>query len=102
MKTIGTANFLNEMILALLERLRLAWWIEMTTANPSCIYYFGPFRTYEQAEAARFGYIEDLEQEGAQGISLAIKRGQPTDLTVENEWSKSSIWKSPLLRFKIS
>lgn len=58
------------------------YWIEVTTAKPSCIYYFGPFLTHQGAKQAQPGFIEDLEAENAQDIKAEIKRCQPHELTV--------------------
>jgi len=48
------------------------WWVKVTTAEPSCIYYFGPFSNEQEALQASPGYIEDLEQEGAQRIQTSF------------------------------
>ncbi|CAA9588422.1 Hypothetical protein, Slr0957 homolog [uncultured Synechococcales cyanobacterium] len=63
----------------------LAWWIEVITSQPRCTYYFGPFERAKEAEMAQAGYIEDLEQEGAQGITVKIKWGQPEELTLTEQ-----------------
>lgn len=60
----------------------LAWWIEVKTAAPPCVYYFGPFRDSQAAAADAAGYVEDLEAEGARGIAVATKRCRPAVLTV--------------------
>lgn len=59
-----------------------AWWLEVTTAEPHCIYYFGPFEQAAEAESARSGYIQDLESEGAKGISSHVKRCNPKSITI--------------------
>jgi S-formylglutathione hydrolase FrmB len=61
-----------------------AWWVEITTDQPHCIYYFGPFSTEAEADNAKAGYIEDLESEQAQGINVVIKRCKPTEMTIEH------------------
>ena len=58
------------------------WWIEISTAQPWCIYYFGPFDSAEEAQSSQAGYIEDLQEEGAEGVSVQIKQCTPTLLTV--------------------
>jgi Domain of unknown function (DUF1816) len=73
---------LTGQIASLLNRLGLAWWIELTTRTPSCVYYFGPFASSKEAEAELPGYLEDLEHEGAQGIQAVVKRCQPAELTI--------------------
>lgn len=57
------------------------WWVEIRTDKPKCKYYFGPFVTKKEASAMQWGYIEDLEDEGAEGIHMSIKRCQPICLT---------------------
>lgn len=66
----------------LLNGLGLAWWVEVVTDSPRCTYYFGPFLSEDAAKSAKAGYVEDLEQEGAQGISASVKRCKPTKLTI--------------------
>ncbi len=62
-----------------------AWWVEITTDRPHCIYYFGPFVTEIEATANKSGYVEDLESELAEGIQVTIERGRPAQLTIEHE-----------------
>jgi hypothetical protein len=69
----------------LLNGLGLAWWVEVVTDSPRCTYYFGPFLDEESAASSKAGYIEDLEQEGAQGISVSVKRCKPTKLTIADD-----------------
>jgi|GEM_PF-1234388 len=61
---------------------RLPWWVEILTTKPQCIYYFGPFDTAQEAESYKTGYLEDLQEEGAEGITFQIKQCQPSDLTI--------------------
>jgi hypothetical protein len=67
------------------NRLGLAWWVEIQTSMPDCIYFFGPFISQKEAEAALPGYVEDLETEKAQAIIAEVKRCKPTQLTVCDE-----------------
>ncbi|PZO55875.1 MAG: hypothetical protein DCF15_09745 [Phormidesmis priestleyi] len=61
-------------------------WVKITTAEPNCIYYFGPFDTQREAAQAKAGYIEDLQQEGAQQIQSMIEQiAEPKELTIEIE-----------------
>ena len=62
-----------------------AWWIEISTAQPRCTYYFGPFADRQQAHCALSGYVEDLESESAQVIETNIERCKPARLTIELE-----------------
>lgn len=66
----------------ILEFFRVAWWVEIVTVNPCCIYYFGPFSTANHAKRDRDGYIEDLRAESATVIAVHLKRCQPHKLTV--------------------
>jgi hypothetical protein len=61
----------------------LPWWAEVTTENPSCVYYFGPFDSSQEAAAHQDGYVEDLHNEGAINIKIELKQSQPPILTVE-------------------
>lgn len=61
--------------------LALNWWVEIITAQPRCIYYFGPFASFQEAQLSQSGYLEDLKGEGAQGINTQLKRCQPQTLT---------------------
>jgi Domain of unknown function (DUF1816) len=76
---------MKEVLTKILQFLGLAFWVEIVTDHPNCTYYFGPFSTEEEAKASRAGYMEDLENEGAQGILVNIKRCKPTDLTIFDE-----------------
>jgi hypothetical protein len=76
---------MQELFTNLLNLVGLAWWVEIKTETPSCVYYFGPFGGVQVAEASKAGYIEDLEQEGAQGFTVAIKRCKPAKLTLSDE-----------------
>lgn len=65
-----------------LEWLGLAWWVKITTKKPHCTYYFGPFVSPERAEEAQEGYVEDLKEEEAQEITIAIEQLKPKELTI--------------------
>ncbi len=67
----------------LLQALGLAWWVEVKTVSPHCVYYFGPFASSAEAEASKPGYVEDLERESAEGITVSVRRGKPNELTIE-------------------
>ncbi|MBR8833774.1 MAG: DUF1816 domain-containing protein [Stigonema ocellatum SAG 48.90 = DSM 106950] len=66
------------------------WWVEISTVKPYCIYYFGPFQNFFEAQTAYPGYVEDIESESAQGIVINIKRCKPDVLTVFDEEEKLS------------
>lgn len=76
------SEMVKEPFTFVLEQLGLAWWVEIVTDKPQCTYYFGPFASAKKAELALPGYIEDLEQEEAQGITVVSKRCQPKELTI--------------------
>ena len=69
------------LISSILKPKNQKWWIEIKTTVPQCIYYFGPFNSYQEAEFNQPGYIEDLLKERAIDITVKIKKCQPTNLT---------------------
>lgn len=76
---------MNELLTSFLSTIGLAWWVEITTDNPRCVYYFGPFSSKKAALTYRGGYVEDLEQEGATNIKIEVKRCKPSNLTIYDE-----------------
>jgi hypothetical protein len=85
---------IKEILTRIVDNLGKAYWVEITTDAPACTYYFGPFLTEKEAELAQSGYVEDLKGEGAQGISLTIKRCQPSELTIFDELDENADFKS--------
>lgn len=73
---------MNEFWLNTLEFFGLAWWIEIETETPSCVYYFGPYVSAAEAEFGKSGFMQDLQQEGAKGMKVEIKRIKPDQLTI--------------------
>ncbi len=63
-----------------------AWWVEVLTTVPKCTYYFGPFANAHEAALSIVGYVEDLESESAQGIQTHVRRFQPQQLTIDDEY----------------
>jgi hypothetical protein len=92
---------MNELWLNTLEFLGLAWWIEVTTESPNCTYFFGPYVSAREAEAAQAGFIEDLEQEGARNIQAEVKRCRPTQLTIFDEGESKSASVTPVFSGQI-
>ncbi len=62
-----------------------AWWLEVGTLNPLCIYYFGPFETQQEANTSKHGYLQDLEEENSDIIFACSKFCQPQRLTIDKE-----------------
>jgi len=60
----------------------LDWWIEILTALPLCLYYFGSFTTRQEAESLKQGFIEDLFLENALIIGINIRFFRPKQLTL--------------------
>ena len=58
------------------------WWIRVTTYSPGCVYYFGPFDSWTEAESKQVDYIEDIKKEGVPEIISQIKQFQPKQLTI--------------------
>lgn len=73
---------LKEILTNFFQSLGWAWWIEVVTQDPRCTYYFGPFLSSKEASNVTNGYVEDLEQEGATGINVQVKRCKPQALTI--------------------
>lgn len=78
-------NGFKNLLISFLPKPDWAWWVEIVTTEPCCIYYFGPFDNSAAAGAACPGYVEDLENEQAQGIGINIKYCKPDLLTVFDE-----------------
>lgn len=78
-------NLFKNIFTSFLETFGLALWVEIITDSPRCTYYFGPFANTADAEAAKLGYIEDLETEGSKGLSVMIKRCKPDSLTIYDD-----------------
>jgi hypothetical protein len=77
---------MKESLINFLEPLGLTWWVEIITENPRCTYYFGPFLSSKEAELSKSGYLEDLQQEGAEAVDITIKRCKPPAiLTIYDE-----------------
>ncbi len=76
---------IEDVFTSYLEKLGLAWWLEIVTDRPPCTYYFGPFLSAKEAEVACSGFLDDLKQEGVEGIAFEIKQCQPLALTIEPE-----------------
>ncbi len=75
-------NIFKQVIAGFIRAMLNRWWVEITTADPRCTYYFGPFNSALEARKAYPGYVEDLEGEGAQGITITIKLCRPEILTI--------------------
>ncbi len=72
-----------------LDLLGQAWWVEISTAEPTCVYYFGPFASALAADLAKVGYVEDLEAENAQSIQVQVKRCKPNHLTIDEDMGEN-------------
>jgi hypothetical protein len=69
----------------ILDKMGQAWWVEIITQSPSCTYFFGPFINIKSAQLAQPGYVEDLEQEASQVITINIMRCQPKQVTIAED-----------------
>ncbi|WP_204104920.1 MULTISPECIES: DUF1816 domain-containing protein [Spirulina sp. CCY15215] len=76
---------MKNVLIRFLEASGFAYWVEVKTDSPRCTYYFGPFLSDREAQETAPGYIEDLKEEGARGISVKIERMRPKELTVFEE-----------------
>lgn len=69
-------------LVSLLLNKNQKWWVKVETQAPLCTYYFGPFDSVQEAESYQGDYIQDLREEGAQGISYVIEKTCPRQLTI--------------------
>jgi hypothetical protein len=69
----------------------LGWWLEILTAQPLCLYYFGAFETRLEATSLQRGFIEDLLQENALILSTNLQFLQPSQLTLIGDELRSHI-----------
>lgn len=76
---------MKELLIRILNAFGLAYWVEIVTDSPRCTYYFGPFLHSQDAQTAQGGYLEDLQNEKAMGITIRIKRFKPNNLTIFEE-----------------
>ncbi|AFZ46319.1 protein of unknown function DUF1816 [Cyanobacterium stanieri PCC 7202] len=90
---------MKELLIQILNFFGLACWIKITTENPRCTYYFGPFLTEKEARNNQQGYIDDLLEEGAKEIKTLIRRFKPTELTIFDELGELN---DSLQRVKVS
>ena len=74
-------TFVRRLLEKFLPAANADWWLKVKTQSPSCIYYFGPFDSKEEARLSQSGYLEDLVQEGAQKIKTAVEKARPQQLT---------------------
>ncbi|MFB2923564.1 MULTISPECIES: DUF1816 domain-containing protein [Aerosakkonema] len=63
------------------EEIEFGWRVKIVTLLPACTYYFRPFDSIREAVSAQVGYMEDLKQEGAKGMTVWIKQCKPEMLT---------------------
>lgn len=75
-------HVIKDIAIAILKTIFVKVWVEIKTEVPACTYYFGPFYSWTTAQQAYPGYLADLQQEGAQGIQMSIKRCEPSNLTI--------------------
>lgn len=61
---------------------KIPWWVKITTGLPSCVYYFGPFHSHQEAKENQGGYLSDLIEEGAFKITVEIIQDNPVELTI--------------------
>jgi hypothetical protein len=80
---------MKELLIRILDLVGLACWLEISTDNPRCTYYFGPFLSPKEAIVGQYGYIEDLKEEGAKGIVVRMRRCKPRELTVFDDLEES-------------
>jgi diguanylate cyclase (GGDEF)-like protein/PAS domain S-box-containing protein len=70
---------------SLINSSKLRWWIRIDTVKPCMIYYFGPFDNLSEAKENKDGYLEDLIEENAEGITFDFQHIDPPSLTINND-----------------
>ena len=79
-------NF-SRFLASLTRTTKTPWWVKIHTQTPDCIYYFGPFDTGKEAKRSQSGYVEDLMNEKAQGITVELTQTHPQELTIYRDIS---------------
>lgn len=69
----------------------LGWWVEILTAQPLCLYYFGAFASQQEAESHQAGFVDDLLQENAIILSTNLQFFQPIHITLIGDDLRSQI-----------
>ncbi|GBO56330.1 hypothetical protein APA_4660 [Pseudanabaena sp. lw0831] len=67
----------------------LGWWIEILTAQPLCLYYFGAFTSHQEVNQLKSGFIEDLLLESATILWVDIRFCQPSHITLTRDALRS-------------
>jgi hypothetical protein len=67
----------------------LGWRIEILTAQPLCLYYFGAFTSHRKVQQLKAGFIEDLLLESATILSANMLFCQPSQLTLTRDELRS-------------
>lgn len=62
------------------DDLCLSWWLEVGTANPPCIHYYGPFDSQVEAEATKLTSNQEF-----QAIYSHSRFCQPRQRTIEQK-----------------
>lgn len=73
------------LLIYLPRKTQAPWWVKIETQTPHCTYYFGPFDNAQEAQQTQPGFVEDLEKEGAQGITVLVSQCNPSSLTICEE-----------------
>jgi hypothetical protein len=79
----------------------LAWWLEVGTLNPLCIYYFGPFEIEQEAFRAKQGFLQDLRNENSIIVFARCNFCKPRQLTIhQNELTIQDLELTPVHFFE--
>ncbi len=87
---------MKEILIQVLNFFGLANWVKITTENPPCTYYFGPFLSEKEARREQQGYLDDLSEEGAKGIKVQVRRFKPTELTIFDDLGETDSFRQPV------
>jgi Domain of unknown function (DUF1816) len=79
----------------------LAWWLEVGTLKPFCVYYFGPFETEQEVAQSKHGFLQDLRNEQSMIIFSRSNFCQPRQLTIhQNELTIQDLELTPVHFFE--
>lgn len=82
----NATNAVKKLIIFLIiPKSQLPWWLKIETIIPRCTYFFGPFDHPLEAKFFQHGYVQDLKEEQAQGITVKLEQGNVTQLTIAEE-----------------
>ncbi len=72
MKALQTLNKIKNVLPDFLSKPGTSWWVEIITAKPNCIYYFGPFRTQKKRRLLTPAMLKILKAKQPRGLKSTL------------------------------